>query len=100
MTLVIISTAPALNQVNQLLRDALGATGDNVTVPIVVETADKDEAPQLYACNWEAFSDTDFLKLKKLAKDIPGMYVYDGKKEKDFDTLLKRLRIKRKDTGM
>lgn len=100
MTCVIISTAAALNQVNQLLRDSLGATGDNVSVPIVVETAGKDEAPQLYGCNWEAFSDSDFLNLKKLAKDVQGMYVYDGAKEKGFDHLLKRLRIKRKESEL
>lgn len=101
MTLIIICTAPALDAVNALLRGApMYATGDNVTVPIVVETAKDDHAPQLYGCNWEAFDPEHFTSLKKAAKDVPGMYVYDGGKEKGFDRLLKRLRIKRKESEL
>ena len=97
MTIIIICTAEALDATNRLLNsDPWNATGDNVSVPVVIETADDTEAAQFYGCNWEAFSDEHFTELKKRAKDVQGLYVYDGKKEKGFDTLLKRLHIKRK----
>lgn len=95
--LIIICTAEALKATNALLNGPpFNATGENVSVPIITELADMSTDPQLYGCNWEAFSDEHFSELKKLAKGIDGLYVYDGKKELGFDKLLKRLRIKRK----
>ena len=96
MTLIIICSAEALETVNQYLRETFGATGDNVSVPVVVETASNESAAQFYSCNWEGFSDEHFKRIAKDAKDIKGMYVYDGQKEKGHSTLLKRLRIKTK----
>ena len=100
MTLIIICTPEALETVNQYLRDTFGATGDNVSVPALVETAKSDQAPQFYTCNWEGFDEDHFKRIAKDAKDIKGLYVYDGKKEKGHAALLKRLRIKTKSEEM
>lgn len=100
MTLIIICSAGAVETVNRLLQGPpFNATGQNVSVPAVIKTAKETDATQFYSCNWECFSDEHFAELKKRAKGVPGLYVYDGKKEKGFDTLLKRLNIKRKDNG-
>jgi hypothetical protein len=97
MTLIIICTPEALETVNQYLRDTFGAMGDNVSVPALVKTAKETDATQFYSCNWEGFSDDHFRRIKADAKKIPGLYVYDGQKEKGHDNLLKRLNIKRKE---
>ena len=95
MTLIIICTAAALDAANGLLRaKPFYATGDNISVPIVIETAAESDQPQFYGCNWEAFDAGHFGELKKLAKNVDGMYVYNGQSERGFDACLKRLRIK------
>jgi hypothetical protein len=87
-----------LSTVNEYFRKTFGATGDNVSVPILVETETNDKAPQFYSTNWETFDPEHFKQVKKDAKGISGMYVYDGDKEKGFDKCLKRHKLKRKVT--
>jgi len=97
MTLVIICASEALETVNQYLRDTFGAMGDNVSCPALVETASNETVAQFYSCNWEGFDPEHFKRIKADAKNIPGLYVYDGQKEKGHDNLLRRLNIKRKE---
>jgi hypothetical protein len=97
MTLIIICTPEAVETVNEYLRATFGAMGDNVSCPALVKTAKETDATQFYSCNWEGFDPEHFKRLKSDAKKIPGLYVYDGQKEKGHDNLLKRLNIKRKE---
>lgn len=45
---------------NQWLRDTVGATGDNITVPL---SSDGNEPPTHYGCDWACITDADYTRM-------------------------------------
>lgn len=52
MTIIIIAKAANKNAVNVWLRNNIGATGDNVSVPLIGITDSDDAEPSHYGCHW------------------------------------------------
>ena len=53
VTIIIIAKATNVTAVNQWLRINIGATGDNVSVPLIGITDSDDAEPTHYGCHWQ-----------------------------------------------
>ena len=81
MRVIIISRNNMTSAVNAWLRNNLGATGENVGVPLIGISDPDGTAPTFFGCNWEAVRPEDATKIETGVVNSPHVHMF---RDRDF----------------
>lgn len=99
VTIQIIARSNMVAAVNSWLRrkETIGATGDNVSVPLIGITDPDDAEPTHYGCNWAAATIEDRDKIRTGVVNSPHVTLYT---DRDFYAVIAEMGLRVKPSPM
>ena len=94
---VIIVKAGYVTTANNWLKTKFGATGSNLSVPLILKSDPDTQSPRAYGCNWECFKPSHFDVTKSDLETVQNQIQADRVriwKNKSFDSCLTLLNLR------
>ena len=93
MKVVIVAKANMVVATNAWLRNNLGATGDNITVPLIGISDPDDTAPTHYGCNWLGMLPEHKNQIVRGVVNSPHVSLFE---DRDFFQCIKEMGLRKK----